>query len=129
MVYYVVGGFILFDVLTGIIAAAYKGEMNSTKLREGLYHKASEVIAVAGAALLEYAMQYYELGLEVPMLKAVAVYICATELISVLENLCEINPTLYNLFKPFLEKLKPEYEGKKELPSENKSEDGKEDKE
>lgn len=121
MVYYVVGGFILFDVLTGIIAAAYKGEMNSTKLREGLYHKASEVIAVGGAALLEYAMQYYELGFEVPMLKAVAVYICATELISVLENLCEINPTLYNLFKPFLEKLKPEYE--------NKSEDGKEDKE
>ena len=126
MVYYVVGGFILFDVLTGIIAAAYKGEMNSTKLREGLYHKASEVIAVVGAALLEYAMQYYELGFEVPMLKAVAVYICATELISVLENLCEVNPTLYNLFKPFLEKLKPEYGDKKNTSSEGKSDEGKE---
>lgn len=118
MVYYIVGGFILFDILTGIVAALYKGEMNSTKLREGLYHKASEIIAIAGAALLEYALQYYDLGFEVPMLKSVAIYICATELISVLENLCHINPTLYNLFKPFLEKLKPEYS------SENKHDEG-----
>lgn len=106
MVYYVVGGFILFDIVTGIISALYKGEMNSTKLREGLYHKCGEVITIIGSALLQYVMQYYDLGFDVPMLNSVAIYICTTELISVLENLCDINPSLFSLFKPFLDKLK-----------------------
>ena len=80
--------------------------MNSTYLRRGLFHKLSEVLAVAGSGLLEYGMSYINLGVELPVLNVVAVYICTMELISIIENIAEVNPSLAKLFKPYLEKLK-----------------------
>lgn len=104
---YIVGGcFIIFDIITGIIRAIYKGNLNSTKLRKGLFHKLSEVLAIAGAGLLEYGIQYINLGVDVPILSAVVSYICVMELVSILENLAAVNPSLGKLFKPYLEKLK-----------------------
>ena len=108
-VYITVGAFILFDLITGIIKALYNEGLNSTYLRKGLYHKLSEVIAVVGSGLLEYGIQYVELGFDIPVLKVVAIYICSMELVSVLENLAEVNPSLAKLFRPYLEKLKEEY--------------------
>ena len=98
--------FILFDIVTGIIKALYTDGLNSTYLRKGLFHKLSELIAVVGAFLLEYGMNYINLGVDVPLLKVTTAYICVMELISILENLSEVNPTLDRLFKPYLEKLK-----------------------
>ena len=99
-------GFILFDIVSGIIKALYKEGLNSTILREGLFHKLSEIIALCGAWLLEYATTYMDLGFDVPLLNGVAIYIDIMELISIIENLCEVNPALNKLFKPYLEKLK-----------------------
>ena len=104
--YIAVAIFILFDILTGIIKALYKEGLNSTYLRRGLFHKLSEVLAVAGSGLLEYGMSYINLGVELPVLNVVAVYICTMELISIIENIAEVNPSLAKLFKPYLEKLK-----------------------
>lgn len=104
--YIVVGGFILFDILTGLIKALYRNGVNSTYLRQGLYHKASEIIAVVGSGLLQYGIKYVNLGVDVPLLTVVSVYICVMELVSILENLAEVNPALAKLFKPYLEKLK-----------------------
>ena len=101
-------GFILFDIITGIIKAIYKEGLNSTVLRQGLFHKLSEILAVGGAWLLEYAIGYINLGLSLPLINVVSVYICIMELISIIENICIINPRLYKLFKPYLEKLKGE---------------------
>ena len=105
-IYITVGVFIIFDIATGIIKALYKEGLNSTYLRKGLFHKLSEVIAVAGSGLLEYAIQYVNLGVDIPVLGVVSVYICGMELVSIIENLCEVNPSLAKLFKPYLEKLK-----------------------
>ena len=104
--YIAVAIFILFDILTGIIKALYKEGLNSTYLRRGLFHKLSEVLAVAGSGLLEYGMSYINLGVELPVLNVVAVYVCTMELISIIENIAEVNPSLAKLFKPYLEKLK-----------------------
>lgn len=98
--------FILFDIVTGVIKALYNDGLNSTYLRKGLFHKLSELIAVVGAYLLEYGIQYIQLGVDVPLLKATAAYICLMELVSILENLAEVNPILGRFFKPYLEKLK-----------------------
>lgn len=98
--------FILFDIVTGIIKALYCDGLNSTYLRKGLFHKLSELIAVVGAYLLEYGIQYINLGFDVPLLKATTAYICLMELISILENLAIVNPSLGRFFKPYLEKLK-----------------------
>ena len=54
---------------------------------------------------IEFACKYIELGIDVPVFKTVCIYICVMELVSVLENLCEINPALAKLFKPYFEKL------------------------
>ena len=106
--YITVGCFILFDILTGVLKALYNEGLNSTYLRKGLFHKLSEILAIIGSGLLEYGVQYVELGIEIPILNIVAVYICSMELVSILENLGEVNPTLGKLFKPYLEKLKGE---------------------
>ena len=106
IIYIIVGSFILFDIVTGIIKALYNEGLNSTNLREGLFHKLAEVLAVTGSGLLEYGMNYIDFGIDIPILKVVVTYICVMELISSLENLAEINPALAKLFRPYLEKLK-----------------------
>lgn len=107
-IYIIIGGFILADIITGILQAIYHGDLNSTKLRQGLFHKLSEILAVLTSVGLEYAVEYIELGVNIPLVNVVSVYICLMELVSVLENLCELNPSLAKLFKPYLEKLRNE---------------------
>lgn len=107
--------FIVFDIITGVIRALYNDGLNSTALRKGLFHKLSELIATVGAYLLEFGMNYINLGVDVPLLKATTTYICLMELVSIVENLAEVNPILGKFFKPYLEKLKikDEMEGEK----------------
>ena len=71
----------------------------------GLYHKLSEILTIAGASFLEYGIHYININIDLPLLKPVATYICVMELISIMENLGEINPQLGKFFKTFLEKL------------------------
>ena len=104
-VYFVTLAFIGADVLTGLLRAWYNGNISSTILRKGLFHKVSEIITLFGAGAIEYGVQYVELGINVPVLAMVAGYICIMELISVLENLSEMNPALHKLFEPYFKKL------------------------
>lgn len=105
-IYVTVLVFIAFDILTGLIKALAKEGLNSTLLRKGLYHKLSEVLTVIGAGLLQYGANYINLGVDIPALVGVASYICLMELVSIIENLAVLNPSLYKLFRPFLNKLK-----------------------
>lgn len=106
--YIVAGAFILFDIVTGIIKAVVNEGLNSTCLRKGLFHKLSEILSVIGSDLLEYGAKYIHINTDLPILEAVTAYICVMELISILENLCAINPGLCKLFKPYLEKMREE---------------------
>lgn len=110
-IYITVGVFILFDIATGLVKALYKEGLNSTYLRKGLYHKLSEVLAVAGSGLLEYGLGYVNLGVDLPVLGVVSVYICSMEFVSIIENLCVVNPGLAKLFKPYLAKFKDNEKG------------------
>ena len=102
----IVLGFIVFDVVTGLIKAGYNGNYNSAIMRQGGFHKSMEVMAMAVAYFVEYAIVYINIGLDVPAVPAVTVYICIMELISILENICAVNPQMCALFKPYLDKLK-----------------------
>lgn len=110
VIYIVVLSFIGFDILTGFMKAFYKEGINSTVLRKGLFHKLSEIVAVAGAGLFEYGSSYINLNIDVPLVGAVSTYICIMELISILENISAVNPMLGKLFKPYLEKMKDKEE-------------------
>lgn len=102
----IVGLFIMLDVLTGFVKAVYNKKINSTLLRQGLFHKLSEVLAVVLAFLLEYTADYLSIGSNIPVATVVVSYISIMEIISSIENLCEVNPKLAKLFKPYLDKLK-----------------------
>lgn len=102
----IVLGFIVFDVVTGLIKAGYNGNYNSAIMRQGGFHKSMEVMAMAVAYFVEYAISYINIGVDVPAVPAVTVYICIMELISILENICAVNHQMCALFKPYLDKLK-----------------------
>lgn len=112
--YFIVLGFILFDILTGFIKATYQGNYNSSEMRKGGLRKLTEILSVILSGLLEYVVAYIDLGVNVPLLGVVSAYIAIMELISILENICVVSPTLSNLFEPYLEKLKEKNEGGKE---------------
>lgn len=88
--------FILLDIVTGLIGAAAQGDFSSSKMREGLFHKSAFYGAFALAVALEACGNYVELGVDVPAVGVVATYVILTEVTSILENLCIINPDLKN---------------------------------
>lgn len=94
---------ILFDFLSGILKAAKAENISSTVMREGLYHKGAYVGIVALAYVAQWGCAHMDLGYTVPLVPAACVYISLTEITSILENLCELNPELKNnpVFKIF----------------------------
>jgi toxin secretion/phage lysis holin len=88
--------FIVLDVITGIIKAVMNKELNSTIMRNGLFHKSAFLVAIAFAYSCEYGMTYLDLGFSLPIVGSVCIYICLTETVSILENLGSINPELAN---------------------------------
>lgn len=111
MVYYICAGvFILFDIITGLTKAWYHKKFDSSIMRQGMFNKLSEVLAVAFSAFLQYGGDKINLGFELPVVPVVTVYICLMEFISIIENLCDINPHLKKLFGKYLEKAKEKEE-------------------
>lgn len=94
-VYYVaVGCLIIIDILSGLIKALSSGTMNSGALRRGLYHKATYILIIAMATVLEIAGESADLGFAIPLVPCTAYYIIGTECVSIIENVCEANPEL-----------------------------------
>lgn len=102
----VAGCCIIFDIVTGVIKGLYNKNINSTYLRKGLYHKSSEILAIVLAFLIEKGIATFDLGITLPTVSIVVTYICIMELVSIIENLSEVNPRLTKIFSPYLEKLK-----------------------
>lgn len=98
--------FIFFDIITGLIKGWYGRKLDSTVLRQGLFNKLTEVLCVAFSSFIEYGGDKINLGFELPVVEVVCGYICLTEFISIVENLCEINPSLNKLFGKYLQKAK-----------------------
>jgi hypothetical protein len=81
----------LLDILTGFCGALKEGDVSSKKLRNGLWHKAGFAGLIALAVLLVGATQYVDLGIDIPAVEVVCVYVIFTEVVSVIENLCVLN--------------------------------------
>ena len=103
--------FMVIDVFTGVLKAVKNKELNSTKAREGIYKKASFILFIAFGYLADYAMDYVNMGFNLPAAATICTLIIVTEAISVLENLGQINPDLVKLVAPFLSALTKKEEG------------------
>lgn len=103
----------VLDVLTGFAGAAMRGAVQSGKMREGLWHKAGFFGLMALALVYEVAASWINVeaagaGIsmpELPAVGAVCAFVVATEVVSILENLCELNPEIAKL--PVVRSLKP----------------------
>lgn len=97
--------FIVLDVCSGLAAAYARREVESPKLREGLWHKAGYAFVVFCAIIIEWAMtQGMDLGFNLPLVMPICVWISLMEVVSILENAAKINPELSNV--PGFERLK-----------------------
>ena len=86
--------FICFDFLSGFIQAVANKNVQSEKLRKGLFHKCGFVLAMVFGLLCEWSLQFVDLGFNVPIAIAICVYIILTEITSILENLGKLSPEL-----------------------------------
>ena len=97
--------FIILDVISGVAAAYARKEVESPKLRQGLWHKVGYIFVVFCAILIEWAMtQGMDLGFSLPLVMPICIWISLMEVVSTLENSAKINPDLSNV--PGFERLK-----------------------
>lgn len=86
---------IAMDYLSGIAAAASRGDLQSSKMREGLWHKLGEVVAILLAYLVAEEGHYIGLPYQIDLLiPAVLIWISVMEITSIFENLAILNPDL-----------------------------------
>lgn len=106
MIYLIVAGFILLDMITGIIKAFKEKAYTSTVMREGLFHKSGSILCIVFGALVDYAQAYFDLGVSIPVALSLCVYVTLMEIGSIIENVCAINPQIApDKLKQYFKKL------------------------
>ena len=94
--------FMLADIVSGFIKAWHDNDLQSKALRNGLFHKSAFLGLIGVAQLTELAADKMpEIELNVPIVGAICAYIVLTELVSVLENLRDINPDIGGIMNRF----------------------------
>lgn len=100
---------VVFDFITGIVAAMYTGVgLNSAKARQGALKKATMFLALAFGIFLDYLIPMaaaqigFEFNTKLLFSSIIAFYICFTECVSICENIFKCNP---NAFPKWIVKL------------------------
>lgn len=93
----VIAAFIMMvmDIVTGFAGAVVTGTISSTKMREGIGHKAMLVLLVVLAVLVQtFSLHIGDMGWTIPLIVPVCVYIVVMEVASVVENCVVAYPDL-----------------------------------
>lgn len=96
--------FMLFDFITGIVGALVRHAFESSKVREGLGHKAMIVMVIILAIAVQLASGVIgNLGFDIPLISPVCVIIIVMEIGSILETVGQTYPDLSDsgIFKLF----------------------------
>ena len=82
------------DLITGIITAVKNKDIQSAKLRDGLFKKVGFMLCYFVAWLVDTQGSKIGFQFGVSILPVIILYVCTTELVSILENICKINPDI-----------------------------------
>ena len=82
------------DMVTGIISALRKKDLQSAKMRDGLFKKLGFILCYVLAFLVDTQGQEIGLQIGVNILPVVVLYAITTEIVSIIENICRINPDM-----------------------------------
>lgn len=106
MIYIITSCFMLLDLISGVIKALKGKNLNSSVMRDGIFKKAGSVLVMLLGALVDYGQAYIDMGVSVPVASIFCGVIIMTEIVSIIENACIINPHLMpDTFKAYFEKL------------------------
>lgn len=82
------------DIVSGIIAGIKNKNIQSSKLRDGLFKKVGFIFCYVLAWLVDTQGSLIGFHINVQILPIIILYVCTTELVSIIENICKINPDL-----------------------------------
>ena len=82
------------DLFSGLIQAVKLKEVKSSKLRDGLFKKVGFMLCYFVAWVVDHYGSVVGFTLSVDVLPIIVAYVCATELTSIIENICKINPDI-----------------------------------
>lgn len=82
------------DIVSGIIAGIKNKNIQSSKLRDGLFKKVGFIFCYVLAWLVDTQGSLIGFQISVEILPIIILYVCTTELVSIIENICKINPDL-----------------------------------
>lgn len=97
-------GFHVLDFITGLVAALKTKTLDSSKMRDGLFKKVGFLFCYTLAYLVDTQGKLIGITIDVQILPLIALYAVGTEVVSIIENICKINPDL------IAEKLKEFFE-------------------
>ena len=97
---------IVMDFVTGIAKAIKQHNFTSEAMREGLYHKSAEMIAIAMGYYVQFALPHIGVTVAFPVASFILVYTVIMEIGSIIENLGIINPDLVGPLSTVFEKIK-----------------------
>lgn len=80
------------DLVSGIIAAVRNKDVKSQKLRDGLFKKSGFILCYLLAWLIDNQGMNIGFQVGVKVLPIIVLYSCTTETVSIIENICRINP-------------------------------------
>ena len=107
MIYVIVTGFIVLDLVTGVVKALKEKNFTSSAMRDGLFHKCASLICVIFGVLVDYAQSLIDLGITIPIATGICCYITLMECGSIIEKLCAINQQIApDKLKSYFLKLK-----------------------
>lgn len=82
------------DLVTGIVTAVKDKDIQSSKLRDGLFKKVGFLFCYFVAWLIDTEGSLIGFNFSVSLLPIIILYACTTELVSILENISKINPDI-----------------------------------
>lgn len=86
--------FHVIDLVSGFIGALKNKDVESNKMRDGLFKKVGFLLCYLVAFLLDTYGAEIGLNLGVSVLPAIVLYAVTTEIISIIENISKINENL-----------------------------------
>lgn len=98
---YVIGVavFIIVDILSGLLKALYNKSFKSGVMRNGLFHKAGEILVLALLYLAEIESADIGLDAGLPLFKTGCGYVVLMEIGSIIENLKVFTPGIDNIIR------------------------------
>lgn len=79
--------FIVFDIVTGVLASMITGTFKSSRMREGGKRKLFLLVVIGFGAMLDYAQYMADIGMSIPANATICGYIALMEIMSIVENI------------------------------------------